>query len=272
MTEFSNLYYYMKNMSEESPESNEIPCCKSTSSFKVPKTPITPDTIRPDPFSEECLHRLELKHVDQKMIKHTVMAQELLYQNDFGLNQPLMNDNSIKKAIEHDYLIQPSNRKVEMINATIPDRPKQINLKANNKNRSDFNPMCIAKDLYSNTEPNESQNNSNIITRANSHTSSVGFGSPQESHSVVTPTGQDELAEIIKDFKNNVFTISEVEKLVMDWRNRNETQQSLKEKQEQLNKMREEYDKLQRRIKDDMKRPTPFERVRKIFSKGKSKS
>lgn len=42
---------------------------------------------------------------------------------------------------------------------------------------------------------------------------------------------QDELIEIINDFKNNVFTISEVEKLVEDWRNRNDVQQSFKEKQ-----------------------------------------
>jgi len=41
---------------------------------------------------------------------------------------------------------------------------------------------------------------------------------------------QDELLEIINDFKNNVFTISEVEKLVEAWRNRNDVQQSFKDK------------------------------------------
>ena len=37
--------------------------------------------------------------------------------------------------------------------------------------------------------------------------------------------------EIIHDFKNNVFSVSEVEKLVENWRNRNDVQQSFKEKQ-----------------------------------------
>lgn len=42
---------------------------------------------------------------------------------------------------------------------------------------------------------------------------------------------QDELVEIINDFKNNVFTIAEVEKLVASWQNRHDVQQSFKEKQ-----------------------------------------
>lgn len=35
--------------------------------------------------------------------------------------------------------------------------------------------------------------------------------------------------------------------------------------------MREEYDRIQRKMKDEMKRTTPFERIRKFFSRGKSK-
>lgn len=44
-------------------------------------------------------------------------------------------------------------------------------------------------------------------------------------------TPQDELLEIIHDFKNNVLTINEVENLVETWKNRNDVQQSFKEKQ-----------------------------------------
>lgn len=40
----------------------------------------------------------------------------------------------------------------------------------------------------------------------------------------------DELLEIIRDFKNNVFTISEVETLVQNWQSRNDVQQSFREK------------------------------------------
>lgn len=42
---------------------------------------------------------------------------------------------------------------------------------------------------------------------------------------------EEELIEIINDFKNNVFTITEVEALVDQWRRRNDVQQSFREKQ-----------------------------------------
>uniref|UniRef100_A0A336M6Y3 CSON012950 protein n=1 Tax=Culicoides sonorensis TaxID=179676 RepID=A0A336M6Y3_CULSO len=80
----------------------------------------------------------------------------------------------------------------------------------------------------------------------------------------------DELLEIINDFKNNVFTIQEVEQLVATWKQRNDVQQSVTERHEQLQKMREEYDRIQREMKDKLKRPTPFERVRKLFSRSKT--
>ncbi|XP_015590355.1 uncharacterized protein LOC107265423 isoform X2 [Cephus cinctus] len=80
---------------------------------------------------------------------------------------------------------------------------------------------------------------------------------------------QDELLEIINDFKNNVFTITEVERLVENWRNRNDVQQNFKDKQRQLMAMREEYDRIQKHMKDEMKMPTPFDRIRKFFTKGK---
>ncbi|XP_069668608.1 phosphoinositide 3-kinase adapter protein 1 isoform X2 [Periplaneta americana] len=83
-------------------------------------------------------------------------------------------------------------------------------------------------------------------------------------------SAQEELAEILNDFKNNVFTISEIEKLVENWQNRNDVRQSFKDKQEQLNHMREEYERLQQKMKDQMKRPTPFDRIRNFF-KGKPK-
>lgn len=82
---------------------------------------------------------------------------------------------------------------------------------------------------------------------------------------------QSELAEIINDFKNNVFTIQEVEKLVENWRNRNDVQQSFKDKQDALLKMREEYERIQKLMKDDdTKRSTPFDRLKRFFSRSKS--
>jgi hypothetical protein len=42
---------------------------------------------------------------------------------------------------------------------------------------------------------------------------------------------QEELSEILNDFKNNVISIAEVEKFVENWRNRNDVQQSFRDKQ-----------------------------------------
>lgn len=80
---------------------------------------------------------------------------------------------------------------------------------------------------------------------------------------------QKELIEIITDFKNNVHSIAQVEKLVDEWKNRNDVQLSFKEKQEQLTLMRQKYEQIQTEMKTAMKKPTPFERIRKFFVKHK---
>lgn len=57
-----------------------------------------------------------------------------------------------------------------------------------------------------------------------------------------------------------------------NWRNRNDVQQSFKDKQKQLSAMRDEYERIQKRMKDDMKASsTPFDRIRKFFSSSKDK-
>ncbi|XP_018337278.1 PREDICTED: phosphoinositide 3-kinase adapter protein 1 isoform X1 [Trachymyrmex septentrionalis] len=102
---------------------------------------------------------------------------------------------------------------------------------------------------------------------------SYGRTSSNSSTKSREPSGpQDELLEIINDFKNNVFTISEVERLVENWQKRNDVQQSFKDKQRQLMAMREEYDKIQKQMKEEMKTPTPFDKIRKFFSKGKKET
>lgn len=82
---------------------------------------------------------------------------------------------------------------------------------------------------------------------------------------------QKELLEIINDFKNNVHSIAQVEKLVEEWKNRNDVQKSYQEKQDQLNQMRMRYDKIQHDMKTEMKKPTPFDRVKKLFGRGRSR-
>lgn len=81
---------------------------------------------------------------------------------------------------------------------------------------------------------------------------------------------QKELIEIINDFKNNVHSISQVEKLVEEWKNRNDVQLSFKEKQDQLTAMRQKYEQIQTEMKSTMKKSTPFERIKKLFVKHKA--
>ncbi|XP_031337881.1 phosphoinositide 3-kinase adapter protein 1 [Photinus pyralis] len=113
----------------------------------------------------------------------------------------------------------------------------------------------------------------NLTLNLNDSPSASKDSSPsisQKSFEVYEDKVQKELVEIINDFKNNVHSISQVEKLVEEWKNRNDVQKSFKEKQQQLNEMRMKYDKIQQEMKASMKKATPFERVKKLF-KGRSK-
>ncbi|XP_032515585.2 phosphoinositide 3-kinase adapter protein 1 isoform X1 [Danaus plexippus] len=273
INEFSNMYYYLKNMSdndkedsqEEDKHPEELCIVETEDTVDSPSCDHKEDAsgAPSDPFSEVCTQNLE-ESPDRKEEKKQrpnpiklPKVKEQFYQNDFPLHDHKID--RVQQAIEHDYLFQPSNIKVE----SPKFRPN--NLYANS---SRLLPQQSDVFLYSPTEESKTFN----IETPTSDISQINLN-VRNSGSIKSgkdASGQEELAEIINDFKNNVFTISEVEKLVMEWRNRNETQQSLKEKQEQLNKMREEYDKIQQKIKDNMKRPTPFERVKKMFSKSKS--
>lgn len=86
---------------------------------------------------------------------------------------------------------------------------------------------------------------------------------------IVEDKVQKELIEIINDFKNNVHSIGQVEKLVEEWKNRNDVQLSFKEKQHQLTQMRHKYEQIQTEMKTAMKKPTPFERIKNFFIKHK---
>ncbi|XP_021205828.1 phosphoinositide 3-kinase adapter protein 1 isoform X2 [Bombyx mori] len=284
ISEFSNMYYYLKNMSDNEKQDKTEELESKEEDLRIIETcdtvdsPICEDPEQdvivspPDPFSETCTQNLEeisdnsdeSEKQSRASFKLPKVKEQQLYQNEL----PCHDDTAdrIQQAIENDYLFQPSNIKVE----SPKFRPNNLYM-----NSSRLMPQQPEVFLYSPTEESKSFNietPTSDISQINLSTKDIrSSGSIKTSKENSPLTGQEELAEIINDFKNNVFTISEVEKLVMEWKNRNETQQSLKEKQEQLNKMREEYDKIQHRIKENMKRPTPFERVKKMFSKNKNK-
>lgn len=273
------MYYYLKNMSDNDKDDvqknvkeEELRIVEPCDTVDSPsdKTELNGIEPSPDPFSEACTHKLEVLEEPEEKKHRPILRlpkpKEQLYQNDFMIHDDT--ESRIQQAIEHDYLVQPSNIKVE----SPKFRPN--NLYANS---SRLMPQQADIFLYSPTEESKTftiDTPTSDISQINLSTKDLlrSCGSVKSGKENYPVNAQEELAEIINDFKNNVFTISEVEKLVLEWKNRNETQQSLKEKQEQLNKMREEYDKIQQKIKENLKRPTPFERVKKMFSKNKSKS
>lgn len=273
------MYYYLKNMSDndkddmqEDVKQEELRIVEPCDTVDAPsdKTELNGIDPSPDPFSEACTQNLEVLEEPEDKKRRPILKlpkpKEQLYQNDFMIHDDT--ESRIQQAIEHDYLVQPSNIKVE----SPKFRPN--NLYANS---SRLMPQQADIFLYSPSEEAKTftiDTPTSDISQINLSTKDLirSSGSVKSGKENYPVTAQEELAEIINDFKNNVFTISEVEKLVLEWKNRNETQQSLKEKQEQLNKMREEYDKIQQKIKENLKRPTPFERVKKMFSKNKNKS
>ncbi|KAF5307318.1 hypothetical protein FQR65_LT07034 [Abscondita terminalis] len=123
-------------------------------------------------------------------------------------------------------------------------------------------------------EPQPSKSAQNLTLNLNPSPSHSKESSPsisQKNFDIYEDKVQKELLEIINDFKNNVHSISQVEKLVEEWKNRNDVQKSFKQKQQQLNEMRLRYEKIQQDMKTNMKKATPFERVKKMFFRGKSK-
>lgn len=102
---------------------------------------------------------------------------------------------------------------------------------------------------------------------------SPGYGtlkrSASDASSSTRGNADDELAEIMHDFKNNVLSIRDVELLVEKWKHRNDVQQSFREKQDQIDQLRREYERINDHVKSQLKRETPLERIKKFFSRQK---
>lgn len=203
-----------------------------------------------DEFSQECSNLLE--NCSSLNSSNESQADYLIQPS----NIPVTNGNV--KKIENtfgDYLTHPSNRPVELKtlceNADYQIQPS---------NRKVFYPPTPIDIDQSHLKLNFKKSNKSLVKSDSSGSKT---------------SADDELLEIMNDFKNHVFTIQEVEQLVMSWKNRNDVKQSDKERQEQLEKMRCEYERIQAQMKEKMKRPTPFDRVKKfkkLFFRNKSSS
>lgn len=173
-----------------------------------------------------------------------------------------------------DYLIQPSNIPVHQY--SIKDTFSDYLI--NPSNVPYYTKDDLIPNAYSNTDMSETFMKLNFSKKNNNGLTMTNIVDPKITNSnclkrqLSDSSGSrvdDELLEIINDFKNNVFTIQEVENLVSTWKNRNDVQQSYKDKQEQLQNMRKEYERIQNEMKEKLKRPTPFDRMKKIFTRRK---
>lgn len=218
-------------------------------------------TTNADDFSNACSDVLEsISQTDTTSLTPSTNSipssssdnQQALHNCDY-LIQP---SNRPVTGLFGDYMTHPSNRPVEpevfhhdYMNQSKEQKPEASHLRLYFKKRSE------SVEIGS---PTKSINSNGTLKRHDSDASSK-------------KSVDDELLEIINDFKNNVFTINEVEELVASWKNRNDVKKSFKEKQEQLQNMREEYEKIQQKMKEQLKRPSPFERMKRMFSRKQEK-
>lgn len=177
-----------------------------------------------------------------------------------------------------DYLIQPSNRPVTIMLSDYMTHPSNIPVARNENIHHDYmNQLTEQKleashlRLYFKKKKSDSISSSIGSPSTTKSISSNGTLKRHDSDASSKRSVDDELLEIINDFKNNVFSINEVEELVASWKNRHDVKKNFREKQEQLQKMREEYEKIQQKMKENLKRPSPFERMKRIFSRKQEK-
>lgn len=185
--------------------------------------------------------------------------------------------NSDNQALQNgDYLIQPSNRPITGLFSDYMTHPSnrpveqtEIIMHHDYMNQSGQKPEASHLRLYFKKKKSHS------IVSLGSPTKSIssnGTLKRQDSDASSKKSVDDELLEIINDFKNNVFTINEVEELVSSWKNRHDVKKNFNEKSQQLQKMREEYEKIQQKMKENLKRPSPFERMKRIFTRKHDKN
>lgn len=192
-----------------------------------------------------------------------------------------------QQNLQHgDYLIQPSNRPVTNSFGDYLTQPSNRPI-MEPETRHDYMNTTNTPVVRSNLHAKREASHLRLYFKKKSESISEDGAGYSKIHELSSPTKSvrsigtlkrtdsdaskksvdDELLEIINDFKNHVFTIQEVEELVSSWKNRNDVKKSYKDKQDQLQKMREEYERIQHKMKNNLKRPSPFERMKRIFSR-----
>ncbi|ALC45437.1 stumps [Drosophila busckii] len=160
----------------------------------------------------------------------------------------------LENQLGNDYVLQPSNIPVPA--AVVADDGNYL-----------FQPSNRPVE-----EPLRLSRSTTRLTPAPSASYGTLKRSASDASSSTRANADDELAEIMHDFKNNVLSIRDVELLVEKWKHRNDVQQSYREKQDQIDQLRREYERIHDHVKLQLKRETPFERIKKLFSRGAKQS
>jgi hypothetical protein len=167
-----------------------------------------------------------------------------------------------------DYLTHPSNKPLEDFDSMSHDYMNQPIVRGNLQSKREASHLRLYFKKKSDSISEDGAGYSKIHELASPTKSVRSTGTLKRTDSDASKKSvDDELLEIINDFKNHVFTIQEVEELVSSWKNRNDVKRSFREKEEQMQKMREEYDKIQQKMKENLKRPSPIDRMKRFFTR-----
>ncbi|XP_055586427.1 uncharacterized protein LOC129739072 isoform X2 [Uranotaenia lowii] len=222
----------------------------------------------------------EVDPIDHNILFNELRITEPEYYDSNDINRSdsfsqecsnVLENYTISDSCDSNYLIQPSNVPVKKI-----DNESDYLIQPSNIPVHEYSNLDVSSGLVRNKESESGRETSHLrlsFKKKESHESGSksksGTLKRQESNSSKKSV-DDELLEILSDFKNNVFTIMEVEQLFDSWKSRNDVQKSVLDKREQLQQMREEYERIQQQMKEKLKRPTPFDRMKRIFSRSKS--
>lgn len=78
----------------------------------------------------------------------------------------------------------------------------------------------------------------------------------------------DQLSKILKDFKKEGRSSTEIEQLYEAWKTRDDVKRSVKDKQRQLSIMRDECERIQNNMKAEFQGPSPIDRMKKFLEAG----
>lgn len=88
----------------------------------------------------------------------------------------------------------------------------------------------------------------------------------RKNHTFALDAADEQLIELMNDFKNKTYDMKQVELLFESWKQRPDVQNSIKEKMKMLEKLREEYRQITQQKNKISKKPSVLDMVRKTLN------